>query len=554
MAKLPPLPQGYTIAPTQPGLPAIPEGFRLIQEPTETTGEYAAGVGRSLGQGLTFGWGEELEAGIRAPFSERSYDEIRDDIRKSQGKFEEAHPYVSTAAELAGGLVLPGGAVARGGLTAGRLARGALTYGAPTGAAYGLGKAEGIDPRTQSFGEVAEKSAIEAGKGAAAGAVGSVVGNVAGAGLSRLVRPRAGSQTADAVNTLLQEEVPLTAGMITGGLGKRLEDAMTSVPIAGMVVRNAQQEAMHGFNRAALNRALAPIGAELPRGLNAGRDAVDYVANRLGDEYDRILPMVNLRIDQTLRDDLDDVIRRAAGELDAGGIDRLQRAMNRNFFERAGNRGQMSGERLKDAQSSLSRLARDFSGPNASPDHRMLSRYFRDLHGVLGDTVARQNPRYAPALQAANEGWRQFVALRAASASTNSVEGVFSPPTLSRASARMDRSQGRGQTARGRGTMQDLADAARQVLPRVVADSGTPERLLATQALGLGIGGAGAYATGYEQEAIGSGLALAGAYSRPGQALLRAMLTRRPQAANPVADLVRASGGAIGARAPFVGQ
>ena len=44
---------------------------------------YAGNLASAVGQGVTFGFGAEVEAGIRSLGSGRSYDEEVSDIRKS---------------------------------------------------------------------------------------------------------------------------------------------------------------------------------------------------------------------------------------------------------------------------------------------------------------------------------------------------------------------------------------------------------------------------------------------------------------------------------------
>jgi hypothetical protein len=58
------------------------------------------------------------------------------------------------------------------------------------------------------------------------------------------------------------------------------------------------------FNRAAINRSLRPIGQELPRNLVAGRDAVAFAGDRIGEVYDRVLPNVQFSIDRDFATDI----------------------------------------------------------------------------------------------------------------------------------------------------------------------------------------------------------------------------------------------------------
>jgi len=112
----------------------------------------AEGARALLGQGLGMGFGEEIEAGVRAPFSDESYKEIRDRLRAQQSQFGSDYPVTRTGLEIAGGLAMPAGLVglgAKGAMSAGKsilgtVGRGSLT-GAGAGAVSGAGTAKEIE-------------------------------------------------------------------------------------------------------------------------------------------------------------------------------------------------------------------------------------------------------------------------------------------------------------------------------------------------------------------------------------------------------------------------
>jgi hypothetical protein len=102
----------------------------------------------AIGQGLGMGFGEEIEAGIRAPFSNEDYTTIRDRLRAQQAQFGKDYPLTQTGLELAGGLALPLGAVGlgakglmTGGSALGTIGRGAIA-GGTSGAVTGAGTAK----------------------------------------------------------------------------------------------------------------------------------------------------------------------------------------------------------------------------------------------------------------------------------------------------------------------------------------------------------------------------------------------------------------------------
>lgn len=132
--------------------------------------EDAAGALRSVAQGATFGFGDELEAAIRSPFNDRGYREIRADIREQNAGFRERHPMGDMGLQLAGGFVTGGAAerglaslvgegtrLARPAAAAAKLVGGPIRQGAVAGAIGGVGYSDedGID-----FGDAVRGAAL----------------------------------------------------------------------------------------------------------------------------------------------------------------------------------------------------------------------------------------------------------------------------------------------------------------------------------------------------------------------------------------------------------
>jgi len=131
---------------------------------------------RTALQGATFGFADEIEAAIGQFFSDKSYDEYRDEIRNKLYEYKTAYPTQALSAELLGAVatsVMPGGSIAN----LGRIKRisdvgRAAGRGTLEGAAYGLGSSE-----EESFGGMARDTAV-----------GGVTGLVTGAGTTMLMK------------------------------------------------------------------------------------------------------------------------------------------------------------------------------------------------------------------------------------------------------------------------------------------------------------------------------------------------------------------------------
>jgi hypothetical protein len=122
-----------------------------------TAGEAVAGGARELAGGALFEFADEAEAAARAPFSEKSYEDILRDIRQNRARFSAEYPGTALAANVAGGvgsMFIPGagllGKTAQGltGISklASPLSRTAAT-GAFQGSVAGMGAGENLQER-----------------------------------------------------------------------------------------------------------------------------------------------------------------------------------------------------------------------------------------------------------------------------------------------------------------------------------------------------------------------------------------------------------------------
>ena len=121
---------------------------KMRNAPTQF-GTFAA----NIAPGLTFGFADEIGAGIAAALSDRTYGDILSGVRGRNQEMAEAFPKTAVAGQVAGAVASPISAAlvpAKGATLATNVARGAAT-GAAGGAIYGFGTGEGgVGARTQA--------------------------------------------------------------------------------------------------------------------------------------------------------------------------------------------------------------------------------------------------------------------------------------------------------------------------------------------------------------------------------------------------------------------
>lgn len=346
----------------------------------------------------------------------------------------------------------------------------------------------------------------------------AVTGAVAGA-----VAPKVSA----AVQALNDLGVQMTPGQIIGGALRRMEDAATSIPLLGDLVKNAQRRSIISLNTGVINdRVLGPIGNVLPDG-TTGREAVDYADNAVSSAYRDLLPKLTLRGDQQLGNNVGDILQ-ATNELPPDRATQVQTIIKNTFGPKFGPDWSMSGENFKEADAKIGQLAREYSS-SADPEQRKMGGIFRDVQGEFRAALQRSNPQYADQLGNINQAFANLVRVEGAAASAGAKGGIATPAQLGQAVRRFDSSVRKKGYATGNALLQDVSDPAQEVLPQSLPDSGTPYRTLLAYALGAG---AGATAKIAAPVAVPLGL-----YTKAGQRVFqKAVLTPRGPAAEALAN------------------
>lgn len=363
--------------------------------------------------------------------------------------------------------------------------------------------------------------AKEVGKGAAFGA--GTSGLLAGA--ARMVKPETNPMAAQ----LMKEGVTPTPGQILGGAYNTVEEKLQSLPILGDAISYSKRKTQEEFNKAALNRALEPIGEKATQ---AGRAGVLEVKEKLGKAYESLLPKISFKPDQQFVQEFNNLKQMATG-LGPKEQSKFNSIID-DVMSKASPNGSMLGTTFKTVESKLNKEAKNFT--------RSSDAYQQELGGalnealrILRDTLPRVNPGFSDELQAINTGYANYTRIRQAASSTaaGAREGMFTPAQLAQAVRAQDTSAGKGASATGQALMQDLAERGTNVLGAKVPDSGTPGRAA------LAGGGVLAGATGTALPLIAA--LTAGSLPYAARKTTAAALTKRPESAKKLAELIRNS-------------
>lgn len=502
---------GYSVAVQPRSVPMTLPRMLLNQAAQGPVGAYALGAGDMVSGG--------------------TLDNLTDNpalARAGMAGVAAQQPLPTLAGQITGGGLM-GAGVEAGAARLGASGLGAMLAGdALPGMAYGAGSADDGNRLA----------------GAGIGGLAGVIGGTAGRGIGRLV-----SGAADpAVQYLADRGVRLTPGQMFGGAGKRLEDAATSIPLVGGIIRNQRRRGVEDFNRAAFSEALAPIQAVA--GNEIGENAVDQAQRAVGGAYDNALNGQRVSIDPQFGTDLSAAITGAGAIPRVGGevVDSLGQIVPPHF-DPAGN---LTGENM---QPLLRELRQFRSGYRNDPMGNRVNASVQDAENAITGMFDRQAPDVMPQFRAANEAYGNLATLEQAVLAAGNTGGRFMPSQLGRVARQgARRFQGRGAAARGDVPFFELQRAGQDVLPSSLPDSGTASRLLLPGALGLGGAGVGGARGGYENgvsgaeegggtgalTGLGIGAALASPYAlRP--ILQRVMAANRPQAVRVLGDYLGAT-------------
>ena len=408
----------------------------------------------AIGQGLLFGFGDELEAGIRAAFDKsRTYDDFVNDIRTNLDQFRNDSPGLAYGSEIIGSIpaALTGaGALAKVGV------KGVGKVAAIEGAAYGAGTGEGTKERL-----------VQAPIGAAISGPTAMIGSKV---LPKLT-DKAKKLQDKGVRLTLGQQIGGEGGTLFGNLLENVETMSTSIPAVGQAVAKRRGESIVDFNRVALNEAIEPMGIKIPKELSP-REAFEFVDDAVSKSYDDVLG--KLSIDNTNK--LEDRILQTLvnSDLDETTQNVLLKQMEKKIFSKIKN-GKLSGKQVKNLETELGRLERSYL-PKGGFEGEIGIEY-GNIKKVLLDELANQN-NGAKELQKINKAYGNLIPIKEAMSSAIAREGVFTPAQLLRGIKKTDKSKYKTKSSKGNKPLQQTTDLANEIIGNAFPDSGTASRII----------------------------------------------------------------------------
>ena len=306
-------------------------------------------------------------------------------------------------------------------------------------------------------------------KDAAYGAAGSVLTGGALKGAGKVLQPT----VAAPVRALLDRGIRLTPGQMLGGGFRTVEDAMTSVPLLGGMVKKARGIAEKDFNRAALGDVLGKIGVKLPTNVPTGHQAVKFTKDTLGNAYDAILDPAQVISDAPF-DGAMAALRAKAATLPGTVEADFGKIVSNRIAPYLENGKAMAGDAYKLLDRDLRKMVQRYS-KSTDASHVDLSELVQSARGELRSLAGRTNgPEFTRALQQVDDAYAHYVPVRDAASKT--ADGTFAPAGLDTSVRVADKSAGKGAKATGQARMQGLTSDARAVMPSTIGNSGTAER------------------------------------------------------------------------------
>lgn len=411
-------------------------------------------IGRTIGQGLLLGYGDEAEATVRRAFDQsKTYEEFLEEARTGVEQVRQKAPGAAYASEIGAAILGPGKFI-QGAKKLKEL--GVAGKAALEGAIYGTGAAEGgVEER----------------------AVSGITGAGLSAGLAKGAQKFLPIKSEEA-KKLEKLGISPTLGQSfrnTTSIGSNLiaaiEDFSTSFPGVGAVIQRSRLDALVETNNALLREAVEPINLKIPKGV-VGKDAWEYIENAVNNEYEKVLKNLQITNIGNFTNKLLDVVENSG--IPKKDQDYVVKQIKKNILNRVDN-NILKGKNLKNAETQLGRLERQFIKKGGYEGE--IGEVFQSLKNKFRDEIELQNPT-SQDLKNINQVYRNLIPVNDAMIQAITKEGLFTPEQLIRAIKKGDYTKRKSKTLKGKQPLQETATLAKSVIGGPFPDSGTASRLM----------------------------------------------------------------------------
>lgn len=423
-----------------------------------------ANINRFVGQTLTFGLQDEIDAFLKSAFNkDLTYSDALKNERQQLEKFKENNFGKAFLAEMAGGLPY-----ARFGV--GKNLLSTFIRNAGMGGAYGAGTGEGLEDRVKNAGITAGIS----------GTLGTL--------LSKILpkrSPEAKKLTGDTLGFF--PDVELTPGQankgtLIGNILDYFEKRATSLPVIGDFISSAFERGSRDFQLKIFQDFADSVGITLKgdlKDLNQN-ELFSQILVGYRNKYNNAVS--KLTLDKTSF--VDEVTQFAKNKgFNDNQIQDILRRVTDKIYNETGDK--ISGTAIQDTDRFLRDLKNDSN----------LDAFYKGIYKHIYDNIFSKNlimNSKTGAMTSYNKVKKYYPYLDTIERSVNKNTDIITPSNVLNASKV---SGGSVKYAQGQAPYQDIATTAKKVIGDKVADSGTQSRL-DTKSLLLGGGVGAGYAMG----------------------------------------------------------
>ena len=377
-------------------------------------------------------------------------------------------------------------------------------------------------------------------EGLQGGVLGGVFGKLAQAGLKPNVSPELKMLQDMGMTRFTPGQLLSDVPLVGQGL-QRAEQAATSLPLTGSMIRKGLQTTNEDFNRAMAQKVLDPIGVQIGKDVPAGRSLVDFLEETIGTGYDKVASKIDFKnvIDpKTKKSTYDHMMERftdIAQDKTIGQQRIIFDEFDKTFLQAFQRKKHLNGNEFREIEKSLGNKAKAYMRDPVLQD---VGFALRDIQEAMRNELAYQNPSVGKELRSLHDAFKRYLRVERAASYIGAQEGVYSPSQMQSSVKAVG---GQRPFATGRAMFQPETQAALKVMGPTMPDSGTAGRQQVGDIVRTGLDlGAKVATTGAPL------IASAGMYNPLAQKLLTNLATKRPQFMGPVQPFVSRGAAGLG--------